>query len=186
MTTVSDQTAFDPLVQLAHHRWSIPLVAELHRRAGAKHVTLLHGLGISRSMLGRSLQGLVALGLVTRNTGHGHPMRPEYLLTARGARLGPACGRLVAIIERRDESDLAFRKWTLPLVAAIGKDTRRFSEIGNALCQASPRALTLGLKSMFEHRWLRRTLIDDYPPSAGYELARPALQLLPHVLALSR
>ena len=160
-----------PLIDLAHHRWNIPVVAELHRRSGAKFITLANSLGASRSSLSTSLNDLIEQGLVMRNPGYGHPMRPEYLLTPHGDDIGDQCLRLARLLERRDEADLAYRKWTLPLVAAIGARVKRFSEVRTALGeQATPRAITLGLKSMLSVDWAERSLIDDYPPAAGYAL----------------
>ena len=167
-----------PLVSLVHHRWSIPIIAELHRRRGAKFVTLVNSLDIGRASLAASLEDLIALGLVARNTGHGHPMRPEYLLTERGAAIGPQCERLVDTVERHGETDLAFRKWTLPLVAAIGGTPRRFNEIRSLLKPATPRALTLGLKTLLANRWADRSIIDAYPPAAAYELKDRGLDIL--------
>lgn len=160
-----------PLIALSHHRWNIPVVAELHRRSGAKFITLANGLGASRSSLSTSLSDLIDQGLVMRNPGYGHPMRPEYLLTPLGHEIGEQCLKLARLLERRDEVDLAYRKWTLPLVAAIGERVKRFSEVRAALGDhATPRAITLGLKSMLSVDWAERSLIDEYPPAAGYAL----------------
>ncbi len=166
------------LIELVHHRWNIPVVAELYRQSGAKFVTLVNGLGVSRTSLSASLNDLIEQGIVRRNTGHGHPMRPEYLLTQRGKRIGEQCAALADIVGRNDENDLAFRKWTLPLVAVIGDDTRRFNEVRTELTDATPRAITLGLKSLLRHRWATRTLIDEYPPTAGYSLMHKGRRVL--------
>ena len=173
-----------PLIELVHHRWNIPVIAELHRRSGAKYITLVNSLGVSRASLSASLRDLIEMELVIRNPGHGHPMRPEYLLTDAGADIGPDCRSLTQLMRRRKESDLAFRKWTLPLVAAIGDEVRRFNEVRETLLDATPRAITLGLKSLLEQRWVARTLIDDYPPAAGYELMPRGLRVLSCVTGL--
>lgn len=170
MSKVKSNHGLAPLIELVHHRWNIPVIAELHQRSGAKFVTLVNALYVSRASLSTSLQDLIDLGLVRKNPGHGHPMRPEYLLTKEGTEIGEECLSLTRLVRRRNETDLAFRKWTLPLVAAIGDDVRRFNEVRDALLGATPRAVTLGLKSILEQRWAARTLIDDYPPAAGYEL----------------
>jgi len=163
-------TKLGPLIQLAHHRWNITIIAELYRLQGAKFVTLYQSLGISKAVLSASLQALIDLDLVIKNSGHGHPMRPEYLLTPSGQLIGEQCLSLVGLMRKRDETDLAFRKWTLPLVAAIGGKMRRFNEVKGTLQDASPRAITLGLKSLIVCEWANRTIIDDYPPTAGYAL----------------
>lgn len=160
----------EPLIELVHHRWNIPIVAELYSRSGAKFVTLVNSLGVSRGSLSASLDDLIGLGLVRRNPGHGHPMRPEYLLTDAGAEIGDQCLSLTRLMRKRNESELAFRKWTLPLVAAIGGEVRRFNEVRSRLRDATPRAVTLGLKSLLGQEWAQRSLLDEYPPAAGYRL----------------
>ena len=164
-------TSLEPLIRLAHHRWNIPVLAELHQLSGAKFITMVNRLGAGRGSLSASLDDLIRQGLVMRNPGHGHPMRPEYLLTEQGEAIGGECLELARLIERREESDLAYRKWTLPLVAALGGNVRRFNELRGLLGgAATPRALTLGLKSMQATGWTRRSIIDAYPPAAGYAL----------------
>ena len=170
MSKGAENIALVPLIELVHHRWNIPVIAELYLRSGAKFITLVNSLGVSRASLSTSLRDLVDLGLVMKNPGHGHPLRPEYLLTDAGTGIGDECLSLTRLVRRRRESDLAFRKWTLPLVVALGDDVRRFNELKDALVGATPRAVTLGLKSMLLRRWAARSLIDDYPPAAGYEL----------------
>lgn len=170
-----------PLIELVHHRWNVAIVAELHRRSGAKFVTLVNALGIGRASLSTSLKHLNELDLVMRNPGHGHPMRPEYLLTEAGKDIGEQCFALTRLLRQRDETDIAFRKWTLPLVAAIGDEVRRFHEVRNALQDATPRAITLGLKSLLGRQWAARTLIDDYPPAAGYELMPKGRRILDRI-----
>ena len=85
-----------------HHRWTAPILAELHRTNGAKFITLVGRLSIPRETLIRTLRVLIRSGWVRRNPGHGHPLRPEYLPTARGRTLGGACERLMFELRRRD------------------------------------------------------------------------------------
>lgn len=181
MNCDDDKKQLDLLIELVHHRWNIPIVAELFRRSGAKFVTLAKALGVGRASLSASLRDLIELGFVMKNPGHGHPMRPEYILTEAGKRIGDDCLRLRHLLRRRDEEDVAYRKWTLPLVAAIGEDTRRFNEVQLILPDASPRAITLGLKTMLNERWAKRSLIDDFPPTAGYALLPKGRSVLSHV-----
>lgn len=97
-------------------------------------------------------------------------MRPEYLLTQKGLAISGDCLSLTRIVHDKNEADLAFRKWTLPIVATIGTQSLRFSELRTVLSDATPRAITIGLKSLLQRQWADRTLIDEYPPTAGYEL----------------
>jgi len=163
------------LIQLMHHRWNIAILAELDRTAGAKFITLVNRLRLSRSSLTRCLDSLIAQGLVRRNSGYGHPMRPEYLLTRRGQALSRDCHALVEVLGKKRQESFAFRKWTLPLIAAIGGRKIRFGELKSALSTVSPRALTLGLKELEQRRWIRREVTEDYPPTTGYRLTQEAM-----------
>ncbi len=166
------------LTDLVQHRWNILVIAELQRHSGAKFISLVNRLAVSRGSLKVSLAHLIDLGFVRRNMGHGHPMRPEYLLTKHGVAIGDECLSLVRILQRRDEIDLAFRKWTLPLVVAIGERRLRFNQLRSSLHDATPRAIAIGLKSLLRHGWADRSLIDEFPPTAGYQLRRKGQQIL--------
>ena len=166
------------LADLVHHRWNIQVISELHHQSGAKFITLLNRLEVSRGSLSASLTHLTELGYVRRNTGHGHPMRPEYLLTRHGIAIADPCSSLVQVLHRRNEVDLAFRKWTLPLVVAIGARRSRFNHLRSLLQQATPRAIAIGLKSLIEYGWAERSIFDHYPPSTAYELRPKGHQIL--------
>ena len=171
----------DRFVHLFHRRWAVPVLVELERGGGAKFVTMANRLGVGRETLRATLEDLIGLGVVQRNPGHGHPMRPEYLLTAEGARLVPSCGRLLSTVRRLDIEPLAFRKWTLPVTYILGGGERRFSELRETLPRITPRALTLSLKDMQDARLVNRDVYDDYPPVTTYRLdrrARPVLETL--------
>lgn len=163
------------LIQLVHYRWNIAIIAELDRTQGAKFFTLVNRLSLSRSSLARCLDSLIAQGMVRRNSGYGHPMRPEYLLSRKGRLLSQDCIALLDLLRGRRQEAFAFRKWTLPLVAAIGSRETRFGELKSVLSTVSPRALTLGLKELERHRWIRRAVTQDYPPTTGYRLAKEAI-----------
>jgi len=172
------------LISLVHHRWNILIIATLHRLSGAKFITLVHGLEVSRGSLRASLEHLIELGYVHKNTGHGHPMRPEYLLTKQGVVIGDACLSLVKILRDNNEFDLAFRKWTLPLIVTIGERRLRFNQLRSALHDATPRAIAMGLKSLHQHGWAKRSIIDEFPPTAAYELKPKGQKILKLVSTL--
>lgn len=178
MTTAYLNTDLSFLISLVHHRWNVPIIAELYRHSGAKFVTLLNHLQVSRGSLSASLFYLRDLGLVRKNEGHGHPMRPEYLLTQQGLAIGSECALLVQTLRHNDEIDLAFRKWTLPLVVAIGKSRLRFNELSSSLGNATPRAIATGLRYLLQYGWVNRNLIDEFPPAAGYELTPGGRRIL--------
>jgi DNA-binding HxlR family transcriptional regulator len=166
---------------LLHHRWSPPILAELRRTAGSRFVTLAHRLGLSRESLRRTLAALIEAGLVARNPGYGHPLRPEYVLTERGAHVAPHCGDLVAALRRLGIEDVGLKKWSMPVVLALGgrPASRRFSEVQAALPGVTGRALAFALKDLAAAGLVDRTVTDDYPPATVYRLTRRARPLLP-------
>lgn len=171
------------LADLFHNRWSAPVLAELEQRRGARFVELVHALGVGRESLRRTLAALTRAGLVTRNPGYGHPLRPEYLPTT-GA--GRHCGALVAALARLGLEEVGLRKWSMPVVAALAAGPLRFSELRAGLPGSSARALALALKDLEAAGLLVRTVTDDYPPASVYRLAPRAQPLLAPLRALRR
>jgi len=169
------------LTRLFHHRWSAAILAELHRSGGAKFVTLVSRLGISRDSLRRTLDALIKHGWVLRNPGHGHPMRPEYILTPAGAKLAPWCVRICNALRLAGLEDVGFRKWSMPIVLGIQEGRRRFSELKVFLPGLTARALTLGLKELHAAGLIERHVSDGYPPSTHYRLS-PAMRGVKSVL----
>lgn len=170
------------LPALFHHRWAAPVLAELHRQAGSKLVTLVRRLGAPRDSIHRTLEALLAEGWVQRNPGHGHPLRPEYLLTPRGEPLARSCGRLVGLLEEASLAEVGLRKWSMPVIAALGRGALRFSELKAGLEGVTGRALALALKDLVESDLVSRTVSDGYPPTAHYQL-RPSARPLQRCLA---
>lgn len=166
---------------LFHHRWSAPILAELHRSGGAKFVTLVARLGISRDSLRRTLDSLIEQGWVLRNPGHGHPLRPEYILTLAGARLAPWCARICHALRMAELEEVGFRKWSLPIVLGIREGQRRFSELRAYFPGLTARALTLALKELHAAGLIERHVSQGYPPTTHYRLS-PALRRISIVL----
>jgi DNA-binding HxlR family transcriptional regulator len=146
----------EPLIALCHHRWSIPILAELHRDNGAKFVTLVERLKISRDALSRTLEALIQLGLIKRNTGYGHPLRPEYILSTSGKQIGQDALELLHHLQQLEAANTGLKKWTLPILHAIHHHINRFSSLRQTLPSLSPRALTLTLQDLEQLTWLKR------------------------------
>jgi DNA-binding HxlR family transcriptional regulator len=166
---------------LFHHRWAAPVLAELHRSKGSRFVTLSNRLGLGRESLRRTLTALIDAGLVMKNPGYGHPLRPEYVLTERGAAVAPACARLIAALERLDANDIGLKKWSMPAVFALADGECRYSELRKRLPGVTPRALTLALKDLAAAQLVERRVTPDYPPASVYRLrprARPLARIL--------
>jgi DNA-binding HxlR family transcriptional regulator len=158
------------LVALCHRRWSLPVLAEIWRTRGSRFATLTGRLGVAGESLRRTLAYLQDEGLVERNPGYGHPLRPEYVLTRRGQIVARHAHRLVEAVAGRE--DVALKKWSLPILAELD-EPRRFSELRGAL-PAGPRALTLALKDLQAARLVRRRVTNEYPPHVLYQATRMA------------
>lgn len=165
------------LIPLFHRRWSIPVIAQLHRARGDRFASMVHRLEVGRSTLKETLEELVEMGLVMPNPGYGHPLRPEYILTDRGRELGAPAERLIAAIDESCGQDLALRKWTIPIMSALLDGSRRFSSLRKALTGVTDRALAQALKQMEAGGLIRREIEDRYPPAPVYTLA-PGLEAL--------
>jgi DNA-binding HxlR family transcriptional regulator len=168
---------YEKLIRLCHHRWAIPILAELHRARGSRFAAIANRLGINRDSLTKTLQDLILDGLVQRNPGYGHPLRPEYILTARGKRIGPTCWEIVQFLAKYRLQNVGFQKWSLPVLAALDDDHDRFAEIKSALNGITSRALTLTLKKLQSAGLIERTVIDDFPPTTRYTLTQKGHQL---------
>ena len=132
------------LIALFHHRWSAPVLAELLRQKGSRFAALAGTLGVGSDSLRRALDSLLALGLVARNPGYGHPLRPEYVLT-RGRQEDRASA--ARSCSRRTRTTVLLRKWSLPVLAALGRPAR-FSELRASVPGVTPRALALALEDL--------------------------------------
>ena len=155
------------LIELFHHRWAAPILAELERRRGTRLVVLVNGLGAPRDTVRRTLDALVRAGLVQRNPGYGHPLRPEYLLTPAGLPVARRCAHLLEAIGGRAE--LGLKKWSMPVLVALGGATR-FSELRAALPGVTPRALAIALKDLQRAGLATRDVLAGYPPTTAYRL----------------
>lgn len=163
----------DHLATLFHHRWAVPILAELHRRQGERYAVLAHRLGISRETLSQTLEYLIRHGLVRRNPGYGHPLRPEYILSSKGEALGHDCVRLCDRLSELHQEDVGLRKWTMPLIRALSQrgKSMRFSELAGAFSGLTPRALSDSLKRMEEAGLIAREVTTDFPPATRYSLS---------------
>jgi DNA-binding HxlR family transcriptional regulator len=117
------------IARLFHHRWAAPILAELHRSKGSRFVTLSNRLDLGRESLRRTLTALIEAGLVMKNPGYGHPLRPEYVLTDRGREIAPSCARLIAALDRLGANDVGLKKWSMPAVLALASGECRYSEL---------------------------------------------------------
>jgi DNA-binding HxlR family transcriptional regulator len=155
------------LIELFHHRWSPPALALIAERRGARFVELQRVLGVGRDSLRRALDALVDQGLVRAHEGYGHPLRPEYVVSAAGRGAAATAARVLAA----GPPDVLLRKWSVPVLAEIGEG-RRFSELRSSLAVVTPRSLALALQDLEAAGLVRREVLPTRPPSSVYRLTR--------------
>ena len=163
--------------RLTAGRWLVPLMAHVGAGEGSRFAMMLAALGLSRSALAASLAELQEAGWLARNPGHGHPLRPEYVLTKTGAPIAAFCERVMTQRERLGLTPGQMPRWSLPLISKLGRDRARFSALRASLAPVTPRALSLTLKQMLSTDLVDRALEDEFPPIAIYGLTGRGLQL---------
>lgn len=156
------------LARLTASRWFMPALALAHDGGGFRVAVLLHHLGTSRSMVRRVVEQMVSHGWILANPGHGHPLRPDYLLTADGIALAAQCATVMAARQKLGLDPGQLGRWSLPVLSRLASAPRRFSELEGALQPISPRALSLTLKGLIEQRLATRQLQESFPPTALY------------------
>ncbi len=158
------------LIQLCHHRWNVPLLAVLYQLSGAKFITLVNKLELSRDSLSRTLEVLIQHGWVMRNEGYGHPLRPEYIFTPEGSTVGQACHELLNILNFLDIEKVGLKKWSLPVIYTMCLGHHRFSNLKEHLPDITPRALTQTLEQLEQAKFIHRQKISANSNRNQYDL----------------
>jgi DNA-binding HxlR family transcriptional regulator len=156
---------------LGESRWAIPIMAFLSVNKGAKFVVIANRFQMSRDSLVRTLDHLMKSKWVIRNPGHGHPMRPEYILTTIGIAIGEFCKEMTVQREKLGLEPQDLSRWSLPVIGELHKDWIRFTDLQNGLQPVTPRALSLTIKQLMSYELIVRNLKDEFPPVAFYGLS---------------
>ncbi|RYD59669.1 MAG: hypothetical protein EOP60_01695, partial [Sphingomonadales bacterium] len=157
------------LRMLGGNRWAVQVMALLSH-GGARFAVIARAYDLPHNSLARCLEYLRRAGWVIPNPGHGHPLRPEYLLSETGRPVGALCERIAAERERLALVAADLPRWSLPVVAGLAPDWSRFGELQARLAPVTPRALSQTLQAMIGHDLVKRRLEDRYPPVALYGL----------------
>lgn len=163
------------LRQLSSSRWLIPILAAMAGEHGSRFGALAARLSISRPILSRNLALLEEFGWIVRKAGHGHPLRPEYVLSAPGQPIARWCAET---LEQRRQLGLErhdLGRWSLPVIRELRPAPLGFTALQANLAPVSPRALSLTLKQMSGI-----DLVRQLP------LARPLYELTDKGVELSR
>lgn len=161
------------LLALTHHRYAIPAIAELWKAEGCKLVTLIYRSGSSEGAMKQTLAYLIEQEWAMRNPGYGHPHRPEYILTETGTKFGKVCTDAVELARKQMAQDVAFDKWSLPVLHTILVGARRHKEIRAALPTITPRALSQALANLEAAGWIEKVMLSLHPVKIEY---RPTSQ----------
>ena len=165
------------LVKLTARAWSLNILALLHAGVPGRQAPLLAATNASRTSFAASLDHLVQLGVLERNPGHGHPLRPEFRLTQAGIKAAAIAGRIVAAVPDDREFALLRRSWTVPILA-LTDTPRRFSSIRSALAPITDRALSTSLHQLEEQAWLQRDIdTSTRAPYPTYHAVNRGLQV---------
>lgn len=164
-----ESTLILPLLEaLCEQRWMLPLMARMQGRAGARFAELHRALDAPRESMTRTLQAAVDAGWLVRNSGYGHPLRSEYLLT----REGEAAAALASVLDQRlAQAGLTTRdltRWSLPALYAIEGGSDRFNAIARDIAAATPRGLSQSLKALVANDLVQREVTETFPPASRY------------------
>lgn len=157
-------------VNITSKAWSMPILAQMHAGIPGRQAPLLTATGAGRTAFAQSMDHLITIGLVERNPGYGHPLRPEFRLTDLG-RPAAELAHKIHLTSKDDDQTLLRRAWTLPVLAAL-HTPRHFSEIKFDLSPITDRALSQSLKTMEAKTWVKRRVDQTTrPPRARYTAA---------------
>ncbi len=155
------------IVSVTSRAWSIEILAALNRGTTGRQSALVQATGAGRTALNESVNHLIGLGLLERNPGHVHPLRPEFRLTKRGSNSAQIAGRILAETPRNAVPMLR-RVWTIPTLVAI-HEPLPFGAIRVELKTVTDRALSQTLKNLESINWLDRLVdVEARPPRPLY------------------
>lgn len=155
------------IVNMTARAWCLPILDAMASGVPARQAPLLKATGAGRTSFVQSLDHLIQIGLVERNPGYGHPLRPEFRLTDKG-QTAAALSKKIGLIKTGESKALLRRSWTIPILAKLQRPMH-FGGIKKDLGAITDRALSQSLKSMETHKWVQRDLsIDLRPPRPLY------------------
>ncbi len=163
-------------VNITSRAWAIPILASLHNGISGRQAPLLTATGASRTAFSQSMDHLIQSGLIARNPGFGHPLRPEFILTKQGAEAAEIADKIQSVTPL-EEHALIRRAWTLPVLATL-RNSRRFGEIKQELSLITDRALSQSLALMEQKKWLAREVdLKARPPTPIYLAANTGMKI---------
>lgn len=154
-------------VNITSRAWALPILASLHSGVAGRQAPLLAATGASRTAFAQSMDHLISIGLLERNPGHGHPLRPEFRLTQLGVSAAAIASNIQSVSADEDQH-LLRRSWTLPVLTSLHTPSH-FNDIKRSLRTITDRALSQSLKSMEVRNWVCRSVDETArPPRSIY------------------
>ncbi len=167
----------ETLVKLTSRAWSLKILALMHEGVPGRQAPLIAASGAGRTAFAHSLRHLEELGLLERNPGHGHPLRPEFRLTEKGQALAPIAHQIEAAVRDHAGAILLRKMWTVPLLAVTGRP-KLFSQIKRDLVPITDRALSNSLRELHGHKWIERSVDAGLrPPRPYYRVINEGVQI---------
>ena len=163
-------------INITSRAWALPILAQLQDGVPGRQAPLLKATGASRSAFALSMTHLIEIGLVERNPGYGHPLRPEFRLTLAGEKSALLASDIILATGEHDQH-LLRRTWVLPILASLNQDAH-FNQIRDRLSNITDRALSHSLKSLEEREWVLRC-VDQVarPPRSEYRAVNTGLAI---------
>jgi len=156
------------LVKLCSRTWALTSLQLIARGTSARISPLAAAACCGRTAMSASVTHLVELGLLEKNPGYGHPMRPEFRLTANGVAVASWAADLYELVDSEHDRSILRGKWSLPLLSCLPKETR-YSALRRELAPVTDRALSKCLGQLTERHWVVRDVsADTSPPSVSY------------------
>lgn len=157
----------EAFVNITSKAWALPILSCLHSGVAGRQAPLLAATGAGRTAFAQSMDHLIEIGLIERNPGYGHPLRPEFRLTQLGI-AAAAIAHKIRDVSAEEDQPLLRRSWTLPILTSLHTPSH-FSEIKRNLPAITDRALSQSLKSMEARSWVCRSVDGaTRPPRSIY------------------
>lgn len=157
------------VVNITRRAWSFEILALLISGVPGRQAPLLAASKASRTAFLQSLSHLIEVGMLEKNPGHGHPLRPEYRLTASGYEIAKIAVKVNALASKNNSDAILRKNWTIPILT-LSQQPHHFSDYKIELPQITDRALSQSLRRLHAHNWLERQIDpDQYPPRPFYK-----------------
>ena len=174
------------LVNLCSRTWSLTALSLMARGVSGRVSPLAAAAGCGRTSMSASVDHLISLGLLEKNPGYGHPLRPEYRLTSGSIYVAEWALALSNLIKSDQDQALLRNKWSLPLISCLPKE-KRYSEIRRELIPITDRALSSCIARLTEESWIKRNvLINISPPTVTYRTLKTGQKIYTHLLQLPK